>query len=188
MSSRPRNLAALQKMLHRSAAKIVSVSPLKARPRERRSAKGSMAALAWDLPSEQGREREHVRLDLKMPPALSRCFTNVPGVGRVKTKVYRLWIAEALDTIGRARVGRVSGKVTVVVAMRRRPRADADNRLKALGDILQTAGIIRDDSLVDAWHVAWADTGRGVRMLVRPFRQEDLVDPALIGQPGDDAR
>lgn len=188
MATRVPNLVALQKMLHGRAAKITSVSPLKARPRQKRSPKVNMAAIAWDLPSERERERPEVRLQLGMPPTLSKCFTNVPGVGRVITKVYRRWIAQAMDLIGHSRPGRVSGRVTVVVAMRRRPRADADNRLKALGDILQRAGIIRNDNLIEAWHVAWADTGRGVRMLVRPFVAEDLVDPDLVVPSGDDAR
>lgn len=53
---------------------------------------------------------------------------------------------------------RWKGPVCVLVAMKRpNVNSDLDNRLKALGDLLQLHGIIENDRLIHQWGAWWCD-------------------------------
>lgn len=178
MGIRIPNMAVLGRMLARGGAKLAHPVPQRGRARELRREKRTMQPVLWDVPGQGWRDSTRVVLDLTMPPPLSRCFNNVPGRGRVKSRIYRAWIKGALASIAADRIGRVDGRVRVTVAMRRDHAgkgADADNRLKALGDILTKAGIIRDDKHIGAWAVEWSEAGPSVQMTVSAIRPQETT-------------
>lgn len=89
-------------------------------------------------------------LKLPLPPSVNRAFRNVPRVGRVKTKDYRLWRADAVKLIW-AQVPadrRISGNVAVRIVLPRKMRGDIDNRIKGILDALVESRRIDDDSHV----------------------------------------
>lgn len=92
------------------------------------------------------------------PPSVNKLFRNVPKIGRVKTKDYKDWIAEATVSISHQKVDPVRGRVVVAIAVERQHKsADIDNRLKALLDVLVSTKTIEDDRMVVAIFAAWTD-------------------------------
>lgn len=115
-------------------------------------------------------------LHLPFPPPLSACFTNAPKRGRVPTKRYKDWQAEALHEIKAQKVKPVAGHVSVfvrLVAPDKRAR-DGDNLLKATLDTIKKAGLIEDDSnrFVRRLSVAWSEEGPPVTILIQPIEEE----------------
>lgn len=90
--------------------------------------------------------------DLKLlpPPSVNRAFRNVAGKGRVKTRDYRLWRANAVKSIyAQVRADhRIAGPVAVTVHLPEKMRGDIDNRLKGILDALVASGRIDDDKHV----------------------------------------
>ena len=119
--------------------------------------------------------RAALTFDLPMPPSVNAMFSNVAGRGRVKTKVYRAWIAEAgwMLVAQRNQQGphrRIDDAVRVEVdayrpASRRR---DLDNILKALLDLLTHTQTIKDDSQVVEINARWVDQGVPCTIKVMP--------------------
>lgn len=82
-----------------------------------------------------------VTITISTPPSTNGLYANLPGKGRVKTKAYKDWKAEAVWTIAAQRPARIVGDFQV--EMRVQMRGDADNRAKAAIDVLK--GIVTDD-------------------------------------------
>ena len=59
--------------------------------------------------------------------------------------------------------------VYVTMPMRRpRINSDADNRIKPVGDLLQTIGAVSNDKLIDGWKVFWSTTlPKGIAAQIR---------------------
>lgn len=83
--------------------------------------------------------------DLAVPPSTNAAYTNVPGVGRVKTKAYREWIRGELKVLIAQRAQPVTTPVSIEIFLPLGVRGDASNRIKATEDILVRAGVIPDD-------------------------------------------
>ena len=102
-----------------------------------------------DLPSP-------VTFTLPSPPSTNALFRNVPGKGRVKTAAYSDWVMQAHVALRSQRVGKVSGRVIVLVGIERHSgQADIDNRLKATLDVLVKAGIVEDDRFISFAPAFW---------------------------------
>jgi Holliday junction resolvase RusA-like endonuclease len=88
-------------------------------------------------------------LNLPLPPSVNALFANVPGRGRVRTKVYRTWSKTALDFawLSKPQGGfpRFDGAFDVQITVALKMRGDIDNRIKPLLDFLASAGIIEND-------------------------------------------
>lgn len=103
--------------------------------------------------------------DLPMPPSVNKLFTNVAGIGRVKTRAYKSWINEAgwmlvTQRNQHGRHKRLDGPVSVTVSAYRGGKSrDLDNILKALLDLLKHTQTIKDDSQVVEIHARWVDFG-----------------------------
>lgn len=81
------------------------------------------------------------------PPSANGLFANVPGKGRIKTRSYKAWIKEAGWVLRIARVKAATGRVRVRLEVEtpKAPKADIDNIVKPVMDLLKTAGVIADD-------------------------------------------
>lgn len=88
---------------------------------------------------------------LPVPPSTNNLYANVPGKGRVKTARYSAWItvASALMMAAGPRP-QLSGAYFMDVSLP--PGLDLDN-IKALGDLLQSMGIVGNDRLCWDLHV-----------------------------------
>jgi len=122
-----------------------------------------------------------MEFDLPMPPSVNSLYTNVSGIGRVKTKLYRKWITEASWMLvtqrnQRGRHKRVEGRVSVTVkAMRPQRVRDLDNILKAIMDLLKSTQTIRDDSQVVEIKARWVDEGVPCSVLICAAEEETAV-------------
>lgn len=86
-----------------------------------------------------------ITITLPVPPPLSRMFVNVPGRGRVKTRLYRQWRREAGWTLKAQHPGRVTGAYAVITRLPMSTRGDVDNRQKAVLDLLVEHKVTPDD-------------------------------------------
>jgi Holliday junction resolvase RusA-like endonuclease len=117
---------------------------------------------AW----ETRRPVDTVTLVFDRPPSVNALFRNAAGIGRVKSRAYKEWIATAFVQITAQRPGCVRGSYHLaIVAERSNARADLDNIIKATADILKAYGVIQDDIFCDSFEAAWR--GRGTSMSVR---------------------
>jgi Holliday junction resolvase RusA-like endonuclease len=105
-------------------------------------------------------------------------FRNVRGVGRVRTKHYDDWRAEAGWRLRLQRPGSIGGHVTVAISVEHdggASRSDIDNRVKALLDLLVSHQVIEDDSLVVGLCAAWAPpANRLARVRIAPAGNHDI--------------
>jgi crossover junction endodeoxyribonuclease RusA len=92
-----------------------------------------------------------------LPPSVNALYRNVPGVGRVKTKRYKAWQAEAGWALAPHLRGHktITGDVRVNIILKR--RGDIDNKCKALLDLLTTHGVYADDKQVCALSIQAGD-------------------------------
>lgn len=103
------------------------------------------------------------------PPSLNNSFHNVAGVGRVKSKRYRRWIKDAGWEIAAQRAAPMKGPVFVFFELgERSSRADADNLIKAMFDLLVAHGLIESDAkkCVRGYAVRWIVGARDFRIAV----------------------
>ena len=89
-------------------------------------------------------------LQIPLPPSVNALFANVPGKGRVRTKLYRAWSKAALDFAWCSKpqggFPHFDGAFDVQIIVPLKMRGDVDNRLKPVLDWLKTpGGIIADD-------------------------------------------
>lgn len=100
----------------------------------------------------------------RVPPSLNNAFLNTKK-GRTKTPAYRQWIASAQRDLRRQAGWHVPGKITVRLVFRKgETRADLDNLIKPVLDILVSAGRIADDRNVSKLEALFADDLKGVRV------------------------
>jgi Holliday junction resolvase RusA-like endonuclease len=96
---------------------------------------------------------------LPVPPSANNLFVNRPGYGRVKSREYKDWIANAGWAAKVATLGKDKPALPYVVsyAVPTDKRRDLDNYLKAANDLLVRLGIIADDSLIDRMEIERAE-------------------------------
>ncbi len=79
---------------------------------------------------------------------------------RIKTKSFKAWIKEAGQEVMIQRQKPIDGPVVVEIEIRRQPdqaRADVDNKIKHVVDLLVTHRLISDDSKVNRVTATWLD-------------------------------
>lgn len=97
-----------------------------------------------------------------VPPSLNTIWRRGNGRTYLNQK-YEKWIADTSHFISQQTARQTlkpmyRAPVAVHVQMRRpRANSDLDNRLKALGDILQRYGVLEDDKLIVEWWARWSD-------------------------------
>jgi Holliday junction resolvase RusA-like endonuclease len=79
------------------------------------------------------------------------------GLGTIPSAAYRRWFSQAIAQVLVLRAGGLRGVAAIQIAVKatfyraRAHRADLDNYLKGLGDFLQRAGFVLNDSLIQSW-------------------------------------
>lgn len=105
-----------------------------------------------------------------VPPSTNNLYTNVPGRGRVKTKRYKAWInAAGWDFKGK---GYIDGPFTCIITIdrsKRHARADIDNKIKAVLDLLQAYSMIENDRLCESATIRWGDAPDGAVILLQKY-------------------
>ena len=112
-----------------------------------------------------------ITLSLPMPTSVNGMFSNVPGIGRVKTKRYAAWAKEAAWLIRAQRPAAVKPPVSVLIELvpESRRKQDCDNRIKACLDALVTSGVLPgdDNTVVRSVTASWLDAGEPCRVTIR---------------------
>lgn len=104
-----------------------------------------------------------ITFTMPVPPSVNQLFRNVPGRGRVKTRVYDDWRGHAATSIRLQSVPHIDGPVIALFGVERQSSvADIDNRIKAMLDAIVAARIIRDDNQVTAFAAAWLPPANGL--------------------------
>ena len=109
-------------------------------------------------------------INLPMPPSVNGLFLNRIG-GRSITKRYADWRKEAGIALINQRPERVSGRVSITMAVQEPKRAsDLDNRIKPVLDLLVEHRVIDNDDnrFVRCLQVLWDKSTDGVRVQIEP--------------------
>ena len=87
-----------------------------------------------------------IHLTLPYPPTTNNLFMNV-GKGRIRTKKYDAWIAEATRHVRQQAPQPITGLYSLTLKVWRpdRRRRDASNLIKAVEDLLVSLGVTPDD-------------------------------------------
>lgn len=85
---------------------------------------------------------------LALPPSTNALYRNVPGKGRVKTKVYLAWIKSAGWDLNLQKPKAVAGLYRIRIRVPKDCPIDLDN-FKAFSDLLQLHRVIENDR--QAW-------------------------------------
>ncbi len=94
-------------------------------------------------------------------------YTNVKGVGRVKSKKYRIWQnharADLQEQLLKMKLHKryFKGKVDISIRMKRPDKRvrDGDNAVKCLFDMLKSCNVFIDDDRVEHHDVGWRYDG-----------------------------
>lgn len=105
---------------------------------------------------------------LPMPPSVNAMFFSTPSGRRAKSKRYEAWIIEAGYEVVRQRPQKFTGDVKVGIRLGpRNRRADCDNRIKPVLDLLTKMRVIVDDRFVVGVSAEWAEV-EGCHVIVVP--------------------
>ena len=108
--------------------------------------------------------------NLPTPPSTNNLYSNVRGVGRVKTKEYNAWMVEAGWALKAAKPRPVAGNVDVQLRVPLDKRRDIDNFCKATLDILVRHKVIDDDRHVMRLEVEREDrNSKTIHVSVEPY-------------------
>lgn len=95
-----------------------------------------------------------------LPPSVNHIYRHTRK-GTFRTEAYNAWANGEGHSINRQmeKQPRWSEPVYITAALRRpRTNHDLDNKLKALADLLQAHGIVKNDSLIHGWNAFWSWT------------------------------
>ena len=81
------------------------------------------------------------------PPSLNTMYPTRDGRRRLSGKAAK-WKRHALEELGLQRAQRVAGPAKVMIALHPNSKRlfDLDNKVKAILDLLKTAGVVEDDN------------------------------------------
>jgi len=96
-------------------------------------------------------EATSVRLTLPFPPTLNHSTMPTANGGRYLTDDHRLFRAQVAEIVRQAGSPTIQGRLAVCIDLMppNRRKFDLDNRIKAMADALQHAGVFEDDESID---------------------------------------
>ena len=95
-----------------------------------------------------------------LPPSVNHIYGRGAGGKVWRTEDYMTWANSEGWTLKAqlAKQPKFSGPVYIVCAMKRpRTNSDIDNRLKGIGDLLQSIGAIANDKHIYGWNAYWSN-------------------------------
>lgn len=97
-----------------------------------------------------------IQLDLPYPPSANRLWRAVNG-RNIKSAEYRSWLIDAARAVPEHVKGKITGpyRMTLLVDRPDRRRRDLSNLVKPIEDLLQAAGVVRDDCDAQGFGVFW---------------------------------
>lgn len=101
-----------------------------------------------------------ITLKLPLPPSVNQAYRNVLGRGRVKTKAYRDWQADAhMLALLQSQGQRIEGPYAFHMLVERpdNRRRDLGNLEKLAHDLCVSVGLVEDDCLCQAIRLEWRD-------------------------------
>lgn len=110
-----------------------------------------------------------IELFLPAPPSANHLWIRARK-GMRKSPAYVAWLLEAGLIAKSQRPKSIEGpyKLSIQVARVNKRRADIDNKIKPISDLLQTLGIVRDDCDCEMVTARWVTTGEGVTVRIEP--------------------
>ena len=114
-----------------------------------------------------------VELDLPYPPSANRLWRTSRGRTHKSTE-YSNWLIEAGMRVNVQRPGMILGpyKISIQAVRPDKRRRDLGNLEKPISDLLQTAGVIEDDSKAEKISLEWVDVGSPIRVRIEPVRHD----------------
>lgn len=113
-----------------------------------------------------------------LPPSVNHIYRHTKGGKTFRTAEYLGWQnGEGWSVKAQlAKQHKFTGPVYITIAMRRpRSNADIDNRLKGVGDLLETCGAIENDKYIMGWNAYWsADLPQGVAAEIAIVQADEL--------------
>ncbi len=114
---------------------------------------------------------KEIVVDLPMPPSTNRLW-RIVGKRLVTSAVYEGWRREAHGMFyqqhARNRPKPMQRfTISIVLDQRKRGISDSDNRLKAVLDFCQAAGLVTNDRGCDGGTWAWGEAPSGCRIILR---------------------
>ena len=101
-----------------------------------------------------------------LPPSANHIWRHTKSGKTYRTEKYLAWLnAEGWNVKAQMpSQPKLAGQVHVICWLRRpSANADLDNRLKGIGDLLQSVGVITDDKQIVSWNAQWyLDLPKGV--------------------------
>lgn len=119
-----------------------------------------------------------MRIDLPTPPSVNSMFCNNSrsGRGRFKSAKYRQWLALAATALKEQGIQPITYESLALTIRVARPtsRSDLDNRIKAIPDLLQSCGIIKDDKRIARLDVEWLPRDAQSYVVVEEYKNNTL--------------
>jgi crossover junction endodeoxyribonuclease RusA len=110
-----------------------------------------------------------IELQLPMPPSANHLWVRARK-GMRKSDRYVAWLMLAAYEARQQPFKRVCGpyKLSIAVSRPNKRRADIDNKIKPVSDLLMHIGAIEDDSNCEMVSARWVTTGDGVQVRIEP--------------------
>lgn len=123
----------------------------------------------FGLDADARREADRIELRLPSPPSANHLYANAASGGRFKTEEYEAWLDEAGWRLQEQRPGRIAGPYEIEVQVARphgKRRADLDNKIKGVSDLLVKHRVLVDDSLAEKITLSWLPAGSGALVIL----------------------
>ncbi len=108
-----------------------------------------------------------IELQLPYPPSTNNLWVR-SRFGMRRSDRYMAWLQVATYAAYQQKPKKLKGlyKLSIQAARQDKRRRDIDNIIKAISDLLQTIGVIKDDCDCEMVSARWVTTGNGVNVRV----------------------
>ena len=114
-----------------------------------------------------------IELHLPYPPSVNSIWRR-SGTTIHKSSKYKKWIRDAGWQVAAQKPGGIKGPYAMSIQAVRpdKRRRDLANLEKVVSDLLQSLGVVEDDSYAELISMRWVTTGEGVTVRITPAGME----------------